>query len=224
MGNDVKSLNIFPGNAKKNITHISFDPFAEEKHISNNDNTKYNNKNYFKSFPIKNHQQIKNMSTVRIPTSVDDDGDKNPSSKLSWISNKHKHTNLLDLKYRPIYSPINFWLEDPTVLFQVTDIIPNNNMTNIERLNAMTRVIIIIAAIMFVVKFPLWWMFLVIGVITVIILWYILKVRDDFYSNRQIEYLRRPTTIKKKILQPLNNKHRPAQSAQKQIINLISIP
>ena len=45
-----------------------------------------------------------------------------------------------------IYTPLTFWLEDPSVLFQSFDIIPHSDMSDVERLNAMTRMIIIITA------------------------------------------------------------------------------
>jgi len=130
-----------------------------------------------------------------------------------------------------IYTPINFWFEDPSVLFQTFEIMPNQEMTDAERLNAMTRVIIIITAIMFIVKFPLWWMFLVIGIISVIVLWYIIKGRSEEYENyhmRQTEYLRPP---RKSIIKPYNppnssrsNRSNILQTIQSQPINLISIP
>jgi hypothetical protein len=93
-------------------------------------------------------------------------------------------------------------MEDPSALFQTFDVMPNENMTDAERLNALTRVIILITAFMFIVKFPLWWMFLGIGIIVVIVLWYIVKERDKVYEDnvrRQTEYLRRP---RKSIIQP----------------------
>ena len=96
-----------------------------------------------------------------------------------------------------IYSPIKFWIEDPSVLFQTLDIIPNQDMTEAERLNAMTRVVIIITAILFIIKFPLWWIFLIIGIITVIVLWYIVK---DYDNHHQTEFLRRPIIHKKPII------------------------
>lgn len=127
-----------------------------------------------------------------------------------------------------IYTPVKFWFEDPSSLFQTFEIIPNREMTDAERLNAMTRVIIIITAIMFVVKFPLWWMFLVIGIIAVIVLWYIINGRYDNYQRRQIEYLRRP---RKSIIKPYNppnssksNGLNILQTVQTQPIKLISIP
>ena len=105
---------------------------------------------------------------------------------------------------RTIYSPINFWLEDPSALFQTLDVVPNQDMTDAERLNAMTRVVILITAVMFIVKFPLWWAFLAIGIVVSIILWYIVKDRHESHVRhvqRQTEYLRRPKSHKS-IIQP----------------------
>ena len=105
---------------------------------------------------------------------------------------------------RSIYSPINFWLEDPSALFQTLDVVPNQDMTDAERLNAMTRVVILITAVMFIVKFPLWWAFLAIGIIVSIILWYIVKDRHESHIRhvqRHTEYLRRPKS-RKSIIQP----------------------
>lgn len=135
----------------------------------------------------------------------------------------------------------SFWFEDPTALFQTLELIPNARMSDAERLNAMTRVIIIIAAIMFVVRFPAWWMFLVIGIIVVIILWYIIKGREQSY-NEQIrqrfsrEYLRKPTGGQRKrtIIQPItrparvslmkNFNNNQKQIMQDQPLKIISIP
>lgn len=105
---------------------------------------------------------------------------------------------------KSIYTGNNFWFEDPSVLFHSFDVVPNNNMTDAERLNAMTRIIIIIAAIMFIVKFPAWWIFLALGLIVVVVLWYIIKGREELYNDRikrQTEYLRRP---RKSIIEPIS--------------------
>lgn len=130
-----------------------------------------------------------------------------------------------------IYTPIAFWFEDPSAIFQTFDIIPNSNMTDAERLNAMTRVIIIISAIMFVIKFPAWWIFLVLGIIVVIILWFIMKSREQIYADNlrkhqyAREYLRKPRPARNPIVQPVI---RPQQEQPRDINNqtlrLISIP
>lgn len=99
-------------------------------------------------------------------------------------------------KFKSRYIQPMFWIEDPSALFQTFDVIPDMNMTDAERLNAMTRVIIIITVIMFLFKFQAWWLFLCLGLIVVIIIWYIVKGREQIYNDRlrgmSREYLRRP--------------------------------
>lgn len=114
-------------------------------------------------------------------------------------------SKLTGIKKKSIHDPINFWFEDPKSLFQTFDTIPCDNMSNAERLNAMTRMIIIITAIMFAIRFPLWWLFLGLGLLVVIILWYMIKGYEEVYANqirRQREYLRRP---RGSIIHPVNN-------------------
>jgi len=206
--------------------------------------------------PFPNYHGRKNINTpiVRIPDSYDPIIEYNKNNSLGVKSQprnnfdippvyskseerknyQHKELGIYGEK-SSIYSPIKFWIEDPSTLFQTFDIIPNQDMTDAERLNAMTRVIILLTAIMFVVKFPLWWMFLTIGIITVIILWYIVRERDTFYSDyihRRTEYLRRPVNKRKPILCPYQNngpsthcyKSNIVQSVQTQPLKLISIP
>lgn len=117
-----------------------------------------------------------------------------------------------------------FWFENPSTLFQNLDVIPQSDMNDAQRLNAMTRVIIIITAIMFAVQFPLWWLFLTLGLIIVIAMWYLIKGREYVYaesSRRQREYLRpRP------IVRPINPIIRPVQfqpNVQTQKLNIVSL-
>ena len=128
------------------------------------------------------------------------------------------NTNTM-VKSTSIYSCIPFWIEDPKVLFNTFELIPNGKMTDAERLNAMTRVIIIIAAIMFLFKFPVWWLFLSLGLMVVIIFWYIIKGREQIYGDyirKQREYLRKP---KKTIVRPINNIIRPYVGMNPHTIN-----
>jgi len=85
-----------------------------------------------------------------------------------------------------------FWVENPTTLLENFDIVPNEDMTDGNRLNSMTRIIILISAIMFGVNFQLWWLFLSLGLIVVVTLWYLIKYRDYSYSR---EYLRSPNIV-----------------------------
>lgn len=104
---------------------------------------------------------------------------------------------------------VNFWFEDPKSLIKTLDTVPNDNMSDAERLNAMTRMIIIITAVMFVIKFPLWWLFLGLGLMVVVIFWYIIKGYEEIYANqvrKQREYLR---PRRESIVRPLNSIIRP---------------
>lgn len=65
-----------------------------------------------------------------------------------------------------------FWLEDWSALFQNFDILPECGMQNAERLNTMTRLIFVIAIILAIVGVGSWLLFLILGLILVVILWY----------------------------------------------------
>jgi len=95
-----------------------------------------------------------------------------------------------------------FWFENPATLLQTFDVLPRPEMNDAERLNAMTRVIIIISAIMFLIKFQLWWLFLTLGLLVVVALWQLVKGRENLYLksiHRRREYLRRPRSIIKSV-------------------------
>lgn len=57
-----------------------------------------------------------------------------------------------------------------TSFFHSLELFPNDTMNEKERLYAMARMIFVIAMIMFLSKFVLWWLFLIIGIIITIIL------------------------------------------------------
>jgi hypothetical protein len=100
-----------------------------------------------------------------------------------------------DLSYfnDPVWNPptVPFWIHDPRVLFQTFELISTDNMSSSERLNALTRSIIIISIILFTVRFPLWWLILLLGLIIVVILW----MWEQYYLNRPP--CRRPPIIQK---------------------------
>lgn len=68
--------------------------------------------------------------------------------------------------------PEKFWLEDITDLFRQVTILPNSDMTEEERLNTMTRLVIIISIILLLFGIGSWLLFLVLGVVLVIVLYY----------------------------------------------------
>lgn len=96
------------------------------------------------------------------------------------------------------HSTSEFWIDDPKKLFQTWEIVPNDAMSEGERLNAMSRVIIIVSVIMLFARFPAWWIFLLLGLLVVVVLWYTIKGRVE--RDKQIEYLRKP---RNRIITPL---------------------
>ena len=68
-----------------------------------------------------------------------------------------------------------FWIDDPTVLYKsgkYTEIIPTNNMTRVEQLNAMTRFFIyLLMALLLFDKLDSWIYLPIIGIIFIVILY-----------------------------------------------------
>ncbi len=103
---------------------------------------------------------------------------------------------------------MKFWLEDPTVLFRNFQILPTIMMTQTERLNALTRLIIIITILLFLLKISYWFIFLFLGITIVIGLYHHSQQiqnekgkKEEFYncpsprikkiSKRKIKFKRR---------------------------------
>lgn len=84
------------------------------------------------------------------------------------------------------HSVYPFWLENLTALFQITNFIPNSNSSTIERLNGMMCAILIISACLFVFKYPLWWLFLIWGIIANLIMW---KWESTTFSHIGNDYI-----------------------------------
>lgn len=75
----------------------------------------------------------------------------------------------------------NFWTEEPCALFDELSFIPTKSMSRAEKLNALTRLILIVALIMYFMKYKQWLTFLVIGVVVIIVLNYTQK--EGFKKN-----------------------------------------
>jgi hypothetical protein len=76
----------------------------------------------------------------------------------------------------------DFWLNKPSQLFRL-QILPSSSLTNGERLNAVSRLIIIITIILFIFwrEEGHWWRFLLAGALIVIVLYFSIRCKDkDF--------------------------------------------
>lgn len=65
-----------------------------------------------------------------------------------------------------------FWAKDPGVLFQNFAIFPTPNMTKNEKLNALTRLAIVVSIIMYFMEYQHWFIFLVLSLLVIVILAY----------------------------------------------------
>lgn len=67
---------------------------------------------------------------------------------------------------------VRFWLDDPLVLFQDLNVLPTESQSYPDRMNTLTRLILVIAVIMFLLSVKGSGYFLVFGLVLVIILYY----------------------------------------------------
>jgi hypothetical protein len=74
-----------------------------------------------------------------------------------------------------------FWLQDPRILFK-PDFIPSQTMTNSERLNALTRLLLIITAGMYLMGYEQYLTVFVLGILLIIVL---RSTRKEGFSPRR---------------------------------------
>lgn len=75
-----------------------------------------------------------------------------------------------------------FWLEEPVSLFRSTTLIPQCGMTTAARLNALTRLVLLIALILYLFCIGQWWLFLLLGLLLVIVLYYLDQQSQNRYG------------------------------------------
>ena len=66
-----------------------------------------------------------------------------------------------------------FWLEDPTWLIRSLQIFPREEMYEAQRLNALTRLVIIIAIILIFIPLASWIIFLISGLVLIVLLYWL---------------------------------------------------
>ena len=65
-----------------------------------------------------------------------------------------------------------FWAKDPCVLFQNFAVFPTPDMTKNEKLNALTRLAIVVSIIMYFMEYQHWFIFLILSLLVIVILAY----------------------------------------------------
>lgn len=82
-------------------------------------------------------------------------------------------------------SSTSFWVEDPCILFSDMAFFPTADMTKAEKLNALTRLAIVIAIVMYFMKYEYWFTFLVLSVLIIVVLNYAGKASEKFKKKSQ---------------------------------------
>ncbi len=115
-------------------------------------------------------------------------------------------------------SPSQIWFENPSVLFQNWNLIPQVHMDNTERLNTYTRLLLSMTLVLYALKLPVWWMFLILGIFVIIVIWTILQYAERHHNlqNQNMEmHFREP--IIRPYLEPIL---RPQFTVSDQPLNL----
>lgn len=63
-----------------------------------------------------------------------------------------------------------FWIDDPLILLTDFQLVPKADLSFDEKLNTLTRLVIIISVGMFAMEYPQWHMFLLVGLLFILIL------------------------------------------------------
>ena len=70
-----------------------------------------------------------------------------------------------------------FWVEDPCVLISDLVFFPTSDMTREQKLNALTRLAIVISAIMYMMEYKHWHTFLLVSILSLVIVEYAAKMK-----------------------------------------------
>ena len=74
-------------------------------------------------------------------------------------------------------SVVKFWVEDPCVLFRTLEVLPTREMTKEQKLNALTRLVVLVALGMYFLQYDSWFLFLVLGILLLIGLNYVTDMK-----------------------------------------------
>ena len=67
---------------------------------------------------------------------------------------------------------IHPWIEKPVELIQSLEVVPRTSMSKSGLLNAMTRLILIITLVLFLIGISGWWLFLILSLGLILLIWY----------------------------------------------------
>jgi fatty acid desaturase len=92
---------------------------------------------------------------------------------------------------------VQSWIERPLSLVSSWELVPQVNMTKAELLNAMTRLILIITLVLFLIGISGWWLFLILSLALIFLIWYT-TIRTIETKGMRVEWYRVPKPRKRR--------------------------
>lgn len=86
-----------------------------------------------------------------------------------------------------------FWVDDPLVLFRNIRVFPLPEMTKTEKLNALTRLTLIVSGGLYSMQYEYWLSFLALSILSILILRYTLEKREETESKVKEDFTLVPT-------------------------------
>lgn len=86
-----------------------------------------------------------------------------------------------------------FWVDDPCVLFRNVRIFPLPDMTKTEKLNALTRLTIVVSGVLYTLQYEYWFTFLVLSLLSILLLKYAMKGTAKDGSDAKEDFTLVPT-------------------------------
>jgi Ca2+/Na+ antiporter len=81
----------------------------------------------------------------------------------------------------------SFWIEDPCILFSDFEIFPKKDMSLSEKMNALTRLVVIVTIIMYFLKFKYWLVFGALSILLVVVFYSMKKRQMSNYSGSSVD-------------------------------------
>lgn len=123
---------------------------------------------------------------------------------------------------------VKFWLEDPCILFTDLEFFPRNSMNREAKLNALTRLAIVISMVMFAMEYQYWYVFLLCSILIIVIAQYCAKNKDEKHESFTIVPTRIGDDFSSTVVAPVfteeNRVPPPAYDTYSGIIDLEDVP
>lgn len=77
------------------------------------------------------------------------------------------------------------WIDDPLELFSSVSVLPSSDGSKCERINSMTRLVLLISLFLYIMDYKYWLTFLIVGLAVMILMKYQSDQKEDFSMNNR---------------------------------------